>query len=524
MAVVVRKENVEKFIAAANAENLNAVVVATVTDTNRMVMKWRGKVIVDIDRSFIDTAGAPHEAVAEIESPASPEKSPLVRPLESVEKVLGEEPDASAVRKAWIENMSDLACCSQRGLGERFDGSIGSSSVLMPYGGALQATETQVSVQKLPADGYTDTASMMAFGYDPFLTTWSPYHGAAYAVVDACAKVVAAGGDWSHLRFSYQEYFERMTADPRSWGKPLSALLGALKMQLALGLPSIGGKDSMSGTFEHISVPPTLIAFGVTTVDAGRVISPELKWEGNKLYLIRHTPLPNRMPDTAQLKENWDYVHAQIAAGNIVSAWALGRGGVAEGLAKMAFGNLFGINIQADERTLFDLGYGSVLVESEGPLDFPQAVLLGEVTDGEDGLPPCGVGALRHGISVGGPAGDEADGVEEPGLAGARLARNNDKTLRKFDIQSVYQYVVPDMEAMQHRLPGLPGNRARRPRIRKWLRGPASAGAHSTWRFQSAPCSRRLRPWCPARRGNPPASWPVPSSLPGRSGWRAWRG
>ena len=177
-----------------------------------------------------------------------------------------------------------------------------------------------------------------------------------------------------------------MTADPRSWGKPLSALLGALKMQLALGLPSIGGKDSMSGTFEHISVPPTLIAFGITTVDAGRVISPELKWEGNKLYLIKHTPLPSRMPDTEQLKANWDYVHAQIAAGRIVSAWALGRGGVAEGLAKMSFGNLFGINVNLDERQLFDLGYGSILVEAEGELDFPQAVYLGDVTPGDDGL------------------------------------------------------------------------------------------------------------------------------------------
>ena len=176
-----------------------------------------------------------------------------------------------------------------------------------------------------------------------------------------------------------------MTADPHSWGKPLSALLGALKMQLSFGLPSIGGKDSMSGTFEHISVPPTLIAFGVTTVDAEQVLSPELKWEGNKIYLIRHTPLPNRMPDTAQLKENWRFIREQAAAGRIVSAWALGRGGVAEGLAKMSFGNLFGVDVNLDERTLFDLGYGSVIVESEGELDFPAAVLLGEVTSGEDG-------------------------------------------------------------------------------------------------------------------------------------------
>ena len=373
MAVVVEAKDREAFEACCGSENVEVTHVADVTDRGRMRMFFHGETVADLSREFIDSAGAKHYAQA------------AVAPVEDIDP-FRREPEGATLKEKMVSVLSDPNVASQKGLVEMFDATIGRSTVLMPYGGALQATETQVSVQKLPADGYTDTASMMAFGYDPYLTTWSPYHGAAYAVVDACAKVVAAGGDWSHMRFSYQEYFERMTADPHSWGKPLSALLGALKMQLALGLPSIGGKDSMSGTFEHISVPPTLIAFGVTTVDAGRVISPELKWEGNKLYLIRHTPLPNRMPDTAQLKENWDYVHAQIAAGNIVSAWALGRGGVAEGLAKMAFGNLFGVKVKADERTLFDLGYGSILVESEAPLDFPQAVLLGEVTDGEDGL------------------------------------------------------------------------------------------------------------------------------------------
>ena len=254
----------------------------------------------------------------------------------------------------------------------------------MPYGGELQLTETQVSVQKLPTDGYTDTASIMAFGFNPVISKWSPYHGAAYSMVEACAKVVAAGGHYEKMRFSCQEYFERMTHDPKVWGKPMSALLGSLKMQIELGLPSIGGKDSMSGTFEHINVPPTLISFGITTVDANKVISPELKWEGNQLYLIKHTPRADRMPDVDQLKKNWAYVTEQIEAGNIVSAWAVGFGGVAEALCKMSFGNAFGVDVKVPENELFDYSYGSIVVESEGSLDFENAEYLGLVTSGVD--------------------------------------------------------------------------------------------------------------------------------------------
>ena len=273
---------------------------------------------------------------------------------------------------------------SQKGLIEMFDSTIGRSTVLMPYGGELQLTETQVSVQKLPTDGYTDTASIMAFGFNPVISKWSPYHGAAYSMVEACAKVVAAGGHYEKMRFSCQEYFERMTHDPKVWGKPMSALLGSLKMQIELGLPSIGGKDSMSGTFEHINVPPTLISFGITTVDANKVISPELKWEGNQLYLIKHTPRADRMPDVDQLKKNWAYVTEQIEAGNIVSAWAVGFGGVAEALCKMSFGNAFGVDVKISENELFDYSYGSIVVESEGSLDFENAEYLGLVTSGVD--------------------------------------------------------------------------------------------------------------------------------------------
>ncbi|MBR1994784.1 MAG: phosphoribosylformylglycinamidine synthase subunit PurQ, partial [Alistipes sp.] len=240
--------------------------------------------------------------------------------------------------------------------------------------------ETQVSVQKLPVDGYTNTASMMAFGYNPNLACWSPYHGAAYAVVEAAAKVVAAGGRYEGMRYSYQEYFERMTKQPTSWGKPLSALLGALKMQVELGLPSIGGKDSMSGTFQDINVPPMLMAFGITTVDARRVISTDLKGAGHNLYLIRHQADETYMPNTEQLKRNFNFVSDAIAEGKILSGWAVGMGGVAEAVAKMAFGNKVGVALSMPEEQIYDYAYGSIIVETAGELEYEQAELIGRTT------------------------------------------------------------------------------------------------------------------------------------------------
>ena len=372
MAVVVEASDREQFEKYCLSENVEVTHVADVTDRGRMRMFNNSEMVADISREFIDSAGARHYAEAEVS--AVEDRDPFAFEVKG---------DSLKEKMTSVMELPNVA--SQKGLVEMFDSTIGRSTVLMPYGGALQATETQVSVQKLPVSGYTDTASVMAYGYNPFISTWSPYHGAAYSVVEACSKVVACGADYSGMRFSYQEYFERMTSDAHSWGKPLSALLGALKMQVALGLPSIGGKDSMSGTFEHINVPPTLIAFGITTVDASKVISPELKWEGNKLYLIRHTPLGNRMPDTEALKANWNYIHSQIEDGNIVSAWSVGFGGVAEALAKMSFGNLFGVDVKVSEKDLISYGYGSIVVESEKALDFPAAEYLGTVTDGEDG-------------------------------------------------------------------------------------------------------------------------------------------
>ena len=369
MSVVVEAKDEAEFMEYCHSENIEVTHVADVTDTERMRMFYGDNIVADLQRKFIDSAGAKHFAKAEIA--AVEEKNPFCR------KVEGE-----TLKEKLLNNLSDANVVSQKGLIEMFDSSIGRSTVLMPYGGELQLTETQVSVQKFPTDGYTDTASMMAFGFNPVISKWSPYHGAAYSMVEACAKVVAAGGRYEKMRFSCQEYFERMTHDPKVWGKPMSALLGSLKMQVALGLPSIGGKDSMSGTFEHINVPPTLISFGITTVDAKNVISPELKWEGNRLWLVKHTPLKNYMPDVDQLKKNWAFVEEQIADGNAVSAWAVGFGGVAEGLCKMSFGNSFGVDVNVPEEDLFNYSYGSIILETEADIKFENAQFLGTVTAG----------------------------------------------------------------------------------------------------------------------------------------------
>lgn len=372
MSVVVEAKDEKQFMEYCHSENIEVTHVADVTDTQRMRMFYGDKVVADLQRKFIDSAGAKHYAKAEIA--AVEEKNPFRR------KVEGE-----SLKEKMVNNLSDPNVVSQKGLIEMFDSTIGRSTVLMPYGGELQLTETQVSVQKLPTDGYTNTASMMAFGFNPVISKWSPYHGAAYSMVEACAKVVAAGAHYEKMRFSCQEYFERMTHSPKVWGKPMSALLGSLKMQIELGLPSIGGKDSMSGTFEHINVPPTLISFGVTTVNAEKVISPELKWEGNRLYLVKHTPLKNYMPDVEQLKKNWKFVEEQIESGNAVSGWAVGFGGVAEGLCKMSFGNAFGVDVNLPENELFDYSYGSIILETESDIDFENAQFIGIVTSGIDG-------------------------------------------------------------------------------------------------------------------------------------------
>ena len=370
MSVVIERKDMETFMALCHEENVEVTYVADVTDTRRMRMYWGDQVVVDLSRDFIDSAGAKHYTKVRLGGVEN------VNPFER--KIEG-----ATTTKRMKNNLSDDNVVSQKGLIEMFDSTIGASTVLMPYGGKTQCTETQVSVQKLPVGGgFTNTASIMAYGYNPFLAKWSPYHGAAYAVVDACAKVVAAGARYNDMRFSYQEYFERMT-DDKSWGKPLAALLGALKMQVELGLPSIGGKDSMSGTFRDINVPPMLMAFGITTVDARNVISPEFKQAGNKIYVIRHTAKDNYMPDTDQLKANFDFVSEKIAQGDVVSAWAVGFGGVAEAVAKMSFGNKIGAELECDEQMLYNYAYGSIVVESRRTLNFPTAEYIGNTLDKE---------------------------------------------------------------------------------------------------------------------------------------------
>ena len=375
MSVVIEAKDRAEFERYCHEDNVEYTHVADVTDSGRMRQFYKGELIADLSREFIDSAGAKHFASAAI-LPVE-DKNPFAQTI----------PGATLEEKM-VHVMADANVTSQKGLIENFDATIGRSTVLMPFGGKTQLTESQVSVQKLPTDGYTNTASIMSFGYNPFIAEWSPYHSAAYAVVEACTKVVAAGADYSKMRFSYQEYFERMSSE-HAYGKPLSALLGALKMQVELGLPSIGGKDSMSGTFEHISVPPTLIAFGITTVKADKVVSPELKKAGNKLYLIKHNALANYMPNVEQLKENWTYTTNMIQAGKICAGYAIGFGGVAEAIAKMSFGNELAANITLSESDLFDYNYGSILVEATEDLlaNCPSPIAnslqyLGEVTEG----------------------------------------------------------------------------------------------------------------------------------------------
>jgi len=357
MAVVVDKKNAEKFKALCAEENLEVVHIANVTDNNRMRIFYGEQVIVDLRREFIDSAGAKRHT--KITIGAVENINPFVREMEG---------DTLADRIK--NNLRDVNVQSQKGMVEMFDATIGASTVLMPYGGLYQRSETQVSVQKLPVlDGTTNDASMMAYGFDPYISKWSPYHGSVYAILDACAKVTAAGGDYQTMRFSYQEYFQKMT-DSKAWGLPAAALLGALRMQRDLKLPSIGGKDSMSGTFDEINVPPTLIAFGITMVDASKVISTDFYKEPNKakyIYILRHRPMRNYMPDINSLKANFNLMHQLIHDDKIDAAYAVGRGGFAEAICKMCFGSKVGANIIMKEKELFCSNYGSFVFTSEDP-------------------------------------------------------------------------------------------------------------------------------------------------------------
>ena len=372
MAVVVRPKDAKKFIKAAAAENLNAVVVATVTDTNRLVMTWRGSVIVNIAREFLDAAGARHEAKALIESPTAPASSPLLKPLDSTAKKLGTGATAKAVHDAWLQNMADLACCSQRGLGERFDGSIGSSSVLFPYGGRWQSTPEAGMTAKIPVMSPRETSavSFMAYGFDPRVCEWSPWHGAQVSVISSLANLLCLGADPLKARLSFQEFFGR-AVDPKTWGYPAAALLGSITAQNAMGTASIGGKDSMSGTFEKLNVPHTLVSFAVGHGEVQDAQSGSFKKAGSNIYLVKLPYSELLAPDYEAFKKNCQTVFALNKAGKIRAAYPVRAGGIAEAVTKMAMGNRIGAEIAkpAKAKDLFIPLYGSILIETEESLD-----------------------------------------------------------------------------------------------------------------------------------------------------------
>ena len=378
MAVVVDPGDVDKFLAYAGEENLEAVTVAVVTKEPRLVLNWRGKTIVDISRAFLDTNGAHQEADVTLEVPGR-ENSPLKRE------------EVGDVKKAWTGMLAGLNVCSQKGLVERFDGSIGAGSVFMPYGGKYQLTETQAMVAKLPVlKGSTDTVTMMSYGFDPYLSSWSPYHGAVYAVLTSVAKIVAAGGDYSKIRFTFQEYFRRMNENPKRWSQPFAALLGAYSAQMGFGLPSIGGKDSMSGTFddEHgeVNVPPTLVSFAVDVNSYKNIITPEFKKPGSKIVVFKAERDGYDLPVYGQVMDGYGKLFEDIKAGRIISAYAVEGHGMAEAVSKMAFGNKLGVKIEhsLDPRDFFAPGYGDIVCEVPdglvGELSISYTV-IGEVTD-----------------------------------------------------------------------------------------------------------------------------------------------
>lgn len=362
MAVVVAPENCNRFLDYAAEENLEAVPVAEVTEAARLILTWRNREIVNISRAFLDTNGAHQEAFVKVTVPAEADNYFKKTAVKGVAGAL----ESGDIKKAWLTELQDLNVCSQKGLVEMFDSSIGAGSVVMPYGGRYQLTETQTMIAKLPLlKGKTDTVTMMGYGFDPYLSSWSPYHGAVYAVTESMAKIVAGGGDYRTIRFTFQEYFRRMTEDAERWSQPFAALLGAYDAQTGYGLPSIGGKDSMSGTFQDIDVPPTLVSFAVNIAEEQNIITPELKKAGNKLvhFIIERDEY--EMPVYAQVCETYKQITAMIGEGDIVSAYALDARGLAAAISKMAFGNQLGVAMEADIRAkkLFQNNLGDILAE-----------------------------------------------------------------------------------------------------------------------------------------------------------------
>ncbi|MGL6023672.1 MAG: phosphoribosylformylglycinamidine synthase, partial [Cetobacterium sp.] len=361
MAVVVEAKDAERFQELVKMENLESSLVAVVTKEERLVVKYKNETLVDLSREFLDTNGV--RQIQDVKVVSSDKTNPFTSEtnVDTKEKVK--------------EMLNSMNIASQRGMVEMFDASIGRSTVLMPYGGKYQLTESEASVQKLPTEKLTNTCSIMTYGYNPLISEYSPYLGAQYAVIESLARIIATGGSYRKARLSFQEYFERLGKDSTRWGKPFAALLGGIEAQLEFETPAIGGKDSMSGTFKDLDVPPTLISFAVTTEDVKNIISPEFKKEENSIYLIKSERLLGEVPDFKKIKNNFDLVENAIKNGKIISASTIKFGGIAEAVIKMAFGNKIGAKLETSEK-LFDLMPGDMIVESSEPLEF--GILIGK--------------------------------------------------------------------------------------------------------------------------------------------------
>ena len=373
MAVVLSPDDVDQFLAYAAEENLEAIAVAVVTEEKRLIMNWRGKEIVNLSRAFLDTNGAHQETSVVVEMP------------DEKECYYAENDAVTDIKETWLNTLSDLNVCSKKGLVEMFDSSIGAGTVTMPFGGKTQLTPIQTMIAKLPVlEGKTDLTTMMSYGFDPNLSSWSPYHGAVYAVLESVAKIVAAGGDYRKIRLTFQEYFERLGEDPTRWGKPFAALLGSFDAQKGFKIPSIGGKDSMSGSFEDIDVPPTLVSFAVDYTKASHVVTPELKAAGNSLVRVDIPFDEFGIPEYEKAGAIYDSVHELTKEGVVVSAYALGAGGLIEAISKMAFGNLLGVKID-DQLPMEELNkkcYGSLLLEVKAGAELNLDVIkVGHVTE-----------------------------------------------------------------------------------------------------------------------------------------------
>ncbi|WP_343209615.1 phosphoribosylformylglycinamidine synthase [Anaerolentibacter hominis] len=375
MAVVVDPSDVDKMLAYAESENLEAVVAAHVTEEPRLVMKWRGKEIVNVSRAFLDTNGAHQETNVTVSMPSKDDN------------YFNKNAEVTNLKQKWLDTLKDLNVCSQKGLVEMFDSSIGAGTVTMPYGGRYQLTPVQTMTAKLPVlRGKCDTVTMMSYGFDPYLCSWSPYHGAAYSVLASVAKIVAAGGDYKKIRFTFQEYFKRLGDDAKRWGEPLAALLGAYDAQLRLGLASIGGKDSMSGSFNDIDVPPTLVSFAVDVAKTDHVVSPEFKKAGSRIVKFSALRDAYDLPDYPAMMNLYDKISDLLRRKVLISAYAVGIGGVCEAVSKMAFGNKLGVNLCAglEAESLFAPEYGAVIAEV-GENDLAQInadyQVIGEVTE-----------------------------------------------------------------------------------------------------------------------------------------------